>query len=214
MKKTDSCPLFDEKYDLFSESKTKKAPKRASSKDAVKSDALFCHIEETLEKLEEPSLFAELTRSETTDSLPPEAAPDNTDKRETRTDEKVKRRRQIDPTTCERDYSLDEIEFMSALDEYKRTSGRMFPTCSEILEVIRSLGYVKIPTVSETPEERTVVPTPLSSGTPALLSENTGENEEIVTILWNHEEGAASEPISTQMGEEDDFEYREPLLIF
>lgn len=56
---------------------------------------------------------------------------------------KVARRRQIDPTTCERDYSDDEIEFMRALDEYKRCNGRMFPTCSEILEVIRDLGYVK-----------------------------------------------------------------------
>ena len=54
---------------------------------------------------------------------------------------KVQRRRQIDPTTCERDYSGDEIEFMAAMDEYKRKNGRMFPTCSEILEVIRSLGY-------------------------------------------------------------------------
>ena len=56
---------------------------------------------------------------------------------------KVARRRQIDPTTCERDYSVEEIEFMTALDDYKRTSGRMFPTCSEILEVIRKLGYEK-----------------------------------------------------------------------
>ena len=30
------------------------------------------------------------------------------------------------------------------MDDYKRTSGRMFPTCSEVLEVIRSLGYVKL----------------------------------------------------------------------
>lgn len=57
---------------------------------------------------------------------------------------KVQRRRQIDPTTCERDYSNDEIEFMHALDDYKRRSGRMFPTCSEILEVIRDMGYVKL----------------------------------------------------------------------
>ncbi|MFO0901495.1 MAG: hypothetical protein U0939_00765 [Pirellulales bacterium] len=56
---------------------------------------------------------------------------------------KVARRRQIDPTTCERDYSSDELEFMQALDAYKRSSGRMFPTCSEILEVIRSLGYMR-----------------------------------------------------------------------
>jgi hypothetical protein len=57
--------------------------------------------------------------------------------------EKVSRRRQIDPTTCERDYTDDEVEFMNAMDQYKRTSGRMFPTCSEILEVIRGLGYEK-----------------------------------------------------------------------
>lgn len=54
------------------------------------------------------------------------------------------RRRQIDPTTCERDYNNEEILFMQALDEYKRSSGRMFPTCSEILEVVRGLGYVKL----------------------------------------------------------------------
>lgn len=56
---------------------------------------------------------------------------------------KVNRRRQIDPTTCERDYTGDEVEFMAALDAYKRRSGRMFPTCSEILEVLRGLGYEK-----------------------------------------------------------------------
>lgn len=58
--------------------------------------------------------------------------------------QKVNRRRQIDPTTCERDYTDAEVEFMNALDDYKRKSGRMFPTCSEVLEVIHSLGYVKL----------------------------------------------------------------------
>lgn len=57
---------------------------------------------------------------------------------------KVQRRRQIDPTTCEREYNDLEIEFMHALDEYKRNSGRMFPTCSEILEVLMKLGYRKV----------------------------------------------------------------------
>jgi hypothetical protein len=55
----------------------------------------------------------------------------------------VERRRLIDPTTCERDYSGDEIEFMKAMDDYKRQSGRNFPTWSEVLEVVRSLGYTK-----------------------------------------------------------------------
>lgn len=53
------------------------------------------------------------------------------------------RRRFVDPTTCERDYSAPELEFMQAMHEYKQTSGRMFPTWSEVLEVLRSLGYEK-----------------------------------------------------------------------
>jgi hypothetical protein len=67
---------------------------------------------------------------------------------------KVQRRRQIDPTTCERDYSVEEVEFMNAMDEYKRKNGRMFPTCSEVLEVIRNMGYVKL-----SPSERALLAT-------------------------------------------------------
>ncbi len=54
---------------------------------------------------------------------------------------KVERRRQIDPTTCEREYTDDEIEFMRAMDDYKRRAGRQFPTWSEVLEVLKSMGY-------------------------------------------------------------------------
>lgn len=53
------------------------------------------------------------------------------------------RRRLVDPTTCERDYRPEELEFMQAVESYKRRSGRMFPTCSELLEVVRALGYTK-----------------------------------------------------------------------
>ena len=51
------------------------------------------------------------------------------------------RRRQIDPTTCERDYTDDEIQFMRAMDQYKRDNRRPFPTWSEVLEVLKALGY-------------------------------------------------------------------------
>lgn len=73
------------------------------------------------------------------------AAPVVTDRR------KQDRRRQIDPTTCERDYSGSEVEFMRAMDSYKRKSGRPFPTWSEVLEVLTSLGYRKVaePTTME-----------------------------------------------------------------
>ena len=59
---------------------------------------------------------------------------------------KVQRRRQIDPTTCERDYSGREIEFMQALDAYKRRTGNNFPDSSEILGVLLSLGYERTST--------------------------------------------------------------------
>src|SRR5271166_7158419 len=61
------------------------------------------------------------------------------------------RRRQIDPTTCERDYNDEEIDFMKAMDQYKRDNRRPFPTWSEVLEVLRSLGYRKV-------AERTALP--------------------------------------------------------
>jgi hypothetical protein len=54
------------------------------------------------------------------------------------------RRRQVDPTTCERDYNEDEITFMRAMDQYKRDNRRPFPTWSEVLEVLRALGYRKV----------------------------------------------------------------------
>ena len=57
--------------------------------------------------------------------------------------QKGERRRQVDPTTCEKDYSDEEILFMKAMDQYKRANRRPFPTWSEVLEVLRSLGYRK-----------------------------------------------------------------------
>jgi hypothetical protein len=61
------------------------------------------------------------------------------------------RRRQIDPTTCERDYSEEEIAFMKAMDQYKRDNRRPFPTWSEVLEVLRALGYRKVAEPSAMP---------------------------------------------------------------
>jgi hypothetical protein len=52
-------------------------------------------------------------------------------------------RPKVDPTTCERDYSPAELEFLTAVEAYKVRSGRLFPTWSEVLEVLRDLGYAK-----------------------------------------------------------------------
>jgi hypothetical protein len=61
------------------------------------------------------------------------------------------RRRQVDPTTCERDYSDDEILFMKAMDQYKRANRRPFPTWSEVLEVLHALGYRKVAEPTDLP---------------------------------------------------------------
>lgn len=45
--------------------------------------------------------------------------------------------------TSEPDYSDDEREFQMAVDRYKRAARRPFPALSEILAVLKSLGYRK-----------------------------------------------------------------------
>ncbi len=100
----------------------------------------------------QPSATATIDRREKSDRRASDdrrtlSIPVDSDRRTTERRAKVSRRRQIDPTTCERDYTPEEVEFMGAMDAYKRRSGRMFPTCSEVLEVIKSLGYEKRPQV-------------------------------------------------------------------
>ena len=119
-------------------SKAAKTTKKATRKPAAKKTG---EEEVKLDRRRAGRRSAEkVEKPETTTAVEPKA--EKQPKLERR--EKTNRRRQIDPTTCERDYSDGEVEFMNALDNYKRTSGRMFPTCSEVLEVIRDLGYVQL----------------------------------------------------------------------
>ena len=71
-------------------------------------------------------------------SAPPSAATTDQDRTDGPTSETW-----ANPMTCEREYTPAEAELMEAIGEYKRSSGRMFPTWSEVLEVIKSLGYEK-----------------------------------------------------------------------
>jgi hypothetical protein len=41
------------------------------------------------------------------------------------------------------DYTPDELEFLHAIDRYKRKHRRPFPAWSEVLQVLLSLGYRK-----------------------------------------------------------------------
>jgi hypothetical protein len=94
---------------------------------------------------------------------------------------KVQRRRQIDPTTCERDYSDQEVAFMNAMDQYKRTSGRMFPTCSEVLEVIRGLGYVQL-----SPAEIALVRPEVAAEANADDSREVADEAELEAAEWGN----------------------------
>lgn len=56
-------------------------------------------------------------------------------------------------------YDADEIEFLQAMDRFKRT--RPFPTWTEVLQVLKSLGYRKVE------PSRPPAPTPSSLVAPA-----------------------------------------------
>lgn len=51
------------------------------------------------------------------------------------------RRRRIDPTTFEKQYTEDELEFMTAMQRFKVQSGKSFPSHGEVLRVAHALGY-------------------------------------------------------------------------
>src|SRR5690242_11886674 len=57
---------------------------------------------------------------------------------------KKERRRRIDPTTFEKQYTDDELEFMNAMQYFKVQSGKAFPSHGEVLKVAFSLGYRKL----------------------------------------------------------------------
>ena len=55
------------------------------------------------------------------------------------------RRRSDERKAAEEGQMSDEqFEFLMAIDEYKRKNGRPFPTWTEVLELIKALGYRKV----------------------------------------------------------------------
>jgi hypothetical protein len=54
---------------------------------------------------------------------------------------KKERRRRIDPTTFEKQYTADEMEFMNAMQRFKENTGKNFPTHGEVIQVAVALGY-------------------------------------------------------------------------
>ncbi len=58
--------------------------------------------------------------------------------------EKKERRRRIDPTTFEKQYTEEELEFMNAMQRFKELSGKAFPTYGDALKVAVELGYRRV----------------------------------------------------------------------
>ena len=74
------------------------------------------------------------------------------------------RRRRIDPTTFEKQYTEDELEFMNAMQRFKVQSCKSFPSHGDVLRVALSLGYRKVGTVA-------------ASDSPAILTEEVETTE-------------------------------------
>ncbi len=55
------------------------------------------------------------------------------------------------PLTHEPAYTVQETEFLAAVDAYKRTNRRPYPTWREVLRVLLSLGYRQIAAVVPLP---------------------------------------------------------------
>jgi hypothetical protein len=71
---------------------------------------------------------------------PPAAAPPHSAGPSERR-QKKERRRRIDPTTFEKQYTDDEMEFMNAMQRFKELSGKTFPSHGDVLKVAIMLGY-------------------------------------------------------------------------
>ena len=55
------------------------------------------------------------------------------------------RRLTIDRKSAEEgQMSQEQFEFLMAIDEYKQRNSRPFPTWTEVLEVVKALGYRKV----------------------------------------------------------------------
>jgi hypothetical protein len=57
--------------------------------------------------------------------------------------DRKERRRRVDPTTFDKQYTPDELEFMTDMQRFKDQSGKQFPSHRDVLLVLIALGYRK-----------------------------------------------------------------------
>jgi hypothetical protein len=56
---------------------------------------------------------------------------------------KKERRKRIDPTTFDKQYTEDEVEFMNAMQRFKVQTGKAFLSHGDVIRVAYQLGYRK-----------------------------------------------------------------------
>lgn len=49
-----------------------------------------------------------------------------------------------DSAEANKDYTPDELEFMKAMDSWRHWRGGRYPTCRDVLDVAKALGYRKV----------------------------------------------------------------------
>lgn len=55
-----------------------------------------------------------------------------------------RRKRGVNPATVDREYSGEEVEWLKAVEAYQHRTGMKFLTFCQYLEILKSLGYVKV----------------------------------------------------------------------
>ena len=100
------------------------------------------------------------------DKDPTPDAPDEPTADEARPERRAKkdRRRRIDPTTFDKQYTDDEMEFMNAMQRFKESSGKSFPTYREVIKVVVGLGYRLVVVESDPALNDTCVDEPVLIG--------------------------------------------------
>ena len=63
---------------------------------------------------------------------------------------KKKRRRRPERNAAH--YDADTVEFIKAVDSYRRRFDKAFPNWSEVLDILKSLGYSKVDSQAQEPQ--------------------------------------------------------------
>lgn len=56
-----------------------------------------------------------------------------------------------------RDYTVEEMQFILAVDHWRLLTGRRFPSASEYLALAKALGYRQVEAMGPLPKKRSII---------------------------------------------------------